>query len=307
MKKISVIVPVYHNENSLPHLFNELQKVEDALRQEGMQLELIFVDDGSGDGSYKVLLDIRGRRPQTRLIKLVRNFGAYHAVKTGLSLVSGDCFTYLAADLQDPPELIVQMAREWRRGNKYVVCARSRRKDSLTTRALAWLYYKVLRLLVVKGYPTGGYDLALMDRQLLPYLQQTSKSVNLALFAYWLGYRPSVIPYERRRRLHGKSRWTFSKKLRLFLDSLLGFSIIPIRLISLAGIVVSLISMAYGAYVVLLALLGKIPIRGYAATITLITFLLGLIIIMLGVIGEYLWRIYDEVNRRPEVVIEEIL
>jgi polyisoprenyl-phosphate glycosyltransferase len=307
MKKISVIVPVYFNEGSLAPLLVELQKVEKQLQAEGMELELIFVDDGSGDNSFVELLKIREQRPATRIVKLARNFGSYHAIKTGLRLVTGDCFTYLAADLQDPPDLILEMAQRWREGSKYVVCARSQRKDPPLTKLFASWYYKLLRLFVVKDYPTGGYDLALMDRAFLFYLLESGKNINLALFAYWLGFKPSVIQYERRERVHGKSRWTFAKKLKLFLDSLLGFSIVPIRMISVIGIIVSLMSFGYGAFIIINAVMGNIPIQGFAAIVALVSFLLGLIIIMLGVIGEYLWRVYDEVNKRPESVIEEIL
>ena len=202
---------------------------------------MIFVDDGSGDNSLAELLKIKQQRPDVRVIKHSRNFGSMHALKTGFHFVSGDCFTILAADLQDPPELIPEMAARWLNGAKYVVCARVGRADPLRTRLFAAIYYKLLRLFVVKDYPTGGYDLALMDRIMLPHVQQSSKNINLTLFAYWLGFKPDVMTYQRRERLHGKSRWTFSKKLKYFLDSLLGFSIVPIRLISVIGIVVSII------------------------------------------------------------------
>jgi dolichol-phosphate mannosyltransferase len=168
------------------------------------------------------------------------------------------------------------------------------------------VYYVLLRKMVLKDYPAGGFDLALMDRVMLPYLLGSGRNINLALFAFWLGFKPDVIPYERRERKHGKSRWTFSKKLTLFLDSLLGFSIIPIRAMSLLGLGVSLLSFAYGIFVVISALTSQVPIKGFAATVSLLAFLLGLIILMLGVIGEYLWRIHTEVNNRPEFVIEDV-
>jgi len=305
-RTLSVVVPVYYNEGSLPLLFEELLRTEKELAAKGLALELIFVDDGSGDGSFRVLLDLKARRPQTRVIKLTRNFGAVHASKTGFSFVSGDCFMILAADLQDPPALIVEMADRWLAGARYVVCARADRKDPLSTRLFAAAYYRLLRLIVMPDYPTGGYDLALMDRALLPFMVNSSKNINTPLFAYWLGFAPQVIPYQRRERAHGRSRWSFSKRVTFLIDSLVGFSIVPIRVISVLGLVVSLLSFAYGAWIATHALLHRLDVRGFATVVTLISFLLGLTISMLGIIGEYVWRIFDEVNKRPETVIEEI-
>jgi dolichol-phosphate mannosyltransferase len=158
----------------------------------------------------------------------------------------------------------------------------------------------------VEDYPQGGFDLALMDRALLPYLQNSSKNINTPLFAFWLGFKPEIIRYTRQQRQHGKSRWTFGKKVKFFLDSILGFSIIPIRAISLIGVIFSLLSFIYGTVIFINTLLGRVVVRGFATIVALISFLIGLVIIMLGIIGEYLWRIFDEANKRPEAVIDEI-
>ncbi|HKB00868.1 MAG TPA: glycosyltransferase family 2 protein [Gemmataceae bacterium] len=305
-KRLSVVVPVYFNEGSLPHLFRELEDVERQLCDCGLELELIFVDDGSGDESYAELVKIKARRPATRLVKLSRNFGAVHASKTGLQFVTGDCFLVLAADLQDPPGLIPDMVRRWQAGAKFVTCVRETRSDPPLSTLFAKAYYRVLRAVVVPDYPDGGYDLALMDRVMLPHMQASGKNINPNVFAFWLGFKAEVIPYRRRQRVHGKSRWTFRKKVKFFLDTLLGFSIVPLRLISLTGLAVSLLSLAFVAFVVVNGLLGRYDVPGFATLASIISFLLGLVICMLGVIGEYLWRIFDEVSRRPEAVIEEV-
>lgn len=306
MKKVSVIVLVYYNEESLPLLFSELVKVENQLGRQDLELELIFVDDGSGDASLNELLKIKKQRESTKVIKLTRNFGGIHALKTGLQFLTGDCFIVLAADLQDPPELIPEMVQLWQQGAKYVLCAREDRMDPLWAKLFAKIYYWLLRLFVLQDYPPGGYDLALMDRVFLPFLRNSAKNINPYLFAYWLGFKPEIIPYQRKERSHGHSRWTVSKKVKLFLDSLLGFSIVPIRAISAIGILVSLVSFSYGLFIVINALLGRTEVRGFATIVVLISFLLGLMIVMLGLIGEYIWRIFDEINKRPESVIEEI-
>lgn len=307
MKTLSVVVPVYYNEQSLPPLFEKMLDVERRLRELGLSLQLIFVDDGSGDDSWNVLLGFKARRPETRLVKLARNFGAVHASKTGFRYVTGDCFMIVAADLQDPPELVVDMARRWQAGARFVICERSGRDDPITSRIFSFLYYKLVHALVMKDYPAGGFDMALMDRALLPHLVNSSKNVFTPLLAYWLGFKPTVIAYHRPRRVHGKSRWTFSRKFKSFLDVLLGFSVTPIRLMSGFGVLVAGLSFAYGISVVLSAAFQGIEVPGFASIVALITFLLGVIILMLGVIGEYLWRVFDETNKRPETVVEQEL
>lgn len=306
MKNMSIIIPVYYNAESLPYLFEELSRIEDALFKRSIGTELIFVDDGSRDGSWDILLDFKKKRKNTKIIKLTRNFGAIHASKTGMQFVTGDCFMILAADLQDPPDLIIEMAEKWLKGSKFIICERIEREDPPLTRLLAHMYYKMLRFFVLKDYPEGGYDLALMDKALLPHLQNSAKNINTPLFAYWLGFKPDRIQYKRRERAHGKSRWTLAKKVKFFLDSILGFSIVPIRMISFIGVLVAFGSIGYGSIILINAFFGNRDVPGFATIAALISFLLGLIIIMLGVIGEYIWRSFDEVNRRPEAVIDEI-
>jgi dolichol-phosphate mannosyltransferase len=187
-----------------------------------------------------------------------------------------------------------------------MICIREARNDPASSKLFAYLYYRLLWLFVTKDYPPGGYDLALMDKAFLPYLQNSSKNVNTPLFAYWLGFAPEKLYYERRPRLHGKSRWTFSKKVTFFIDSILGFSVLPIRLMSLVGIIVAVLSFAYGGVIAVNAVFGNRDVPGFPTVVSLLAFLLGLVIVMLGIIGEYLWRIFDEINKRPESVIDEI-
>lgn len=305
-KKLSIIIPIYFNEGSLPNLFDELLKLEENLKNKSIDLELIFVDDGSEDGSLAKALEFKSSRQDTKVIKLTRNFGAVHCSKTGFNFVTGDAFTIIAADLQDPPELALQMVDRWLNGAMFVICERDTRSDPITSKLYSKIYYKLLRSLVISDYPKGGYDMALMDKSFLPHLINSSKSTFTPLLAYWLGYKAEIIKYHRPERKHGKSGWTFKKKFNTFLDVMLGFSITPIRTISIIGTGVSIISFIYGCSVVITALFGDVPVPGFATIAALVTFLLGLIILMLGIIGEYLWRIFDETNKRPETVIEKI-
>ncbi len=309
MKTLSIVVPVYYNEESLRPLYERLMQVAEELSKRDVQLQLIFVDDGSGDGSLRELLEIASSSDAVKVVKHSRNFGSMVAQKSGFQFVEGDCFTVLTADLEDPPELVIEMVDKWLDGAKYVICARTDREGSWSSKLFASIYHKLVQLFVMSDYPRGGFDIMLMDRALLPYLQQSGKNINLPLFAHYLGFTPTVIQYKRQAREHGVSRWTFRKRLKLFVDSLLGFSMVPLRLISVTGLCVATLAFIYGIVVVVLALLGYPDFeanQGFATLAAIISFLLGLIIVMLGIIGEYIWRIFDEVNHRPESVIEEV-
>lgn len=304
---LSIVVPVYGNAGSLPLLFEKLQQIEQQLAVKDVSLDLIFVNDGSPDDSMSFLTHFKSVRPATTVVKLTRNFGAVHASKCGLTFVKGDCFMSLAADLQDPPELIFGMLKLWREGSKFVICERSSRNDPWVSKLYSAVFYKLVRGFVMDNYPQKGYDMALMDKALLAPMANSSKNIFTPLLAYWLGYKADVIYYDRPKRLHGKSGWTFKKKFNAFLDVMLGFSATPLRMMSGIGVVVAAISFIYGFLVIFNALRGNVPVPGFAALMAAITFLLGTIIVMLGVIGEYLWRIFDEINKRPEVVIDYVL
>jgi polyisoprenyl-phosphate glycosyltransferase len=306
MNTVSVVVPVYYNAESLPPLFAELQEVEAQLRDRDCAMELIFVDDGSGDESMTELMKIKQQRPDTRVVKLTRNFGAVHSSKVGLNYVTGDCTMWLNADLQDPPQLVIEMTDHWLAGSKFVIALRKSRVDPPLTRFFAAIYHWLVRKMISKDYPKGGIDIVLIDAALTSYIRDSSKNMNHTLLAHWLGYKPATVHYERRKRQYGESRWTFTKKMTYFIDSILGFSVLPIRIISLIGFVVSLLSFAYGAHIVIATLLGYREVAGFATLVALITFLLGVVIIILGIIGEYVWRIFDEVTTRPEVVVDAV-
>ena len=305
-KLVSVVIPVYFNAEFLEGLFSELLALEKGLGERGLGLELIFVNDGSGDNSGELLRAFKKRRPATKIITLTRNFGAMAATKTGLDFVTGDAVAAIGADLQDPPALILELADRWLAGSKFVVAARKGRRDPAATRAFASLYYRIVKWLLTPNYPEGGFSVMLFDAVALPYLRRSGSHINFNLYAFWLGFTPDLIHYERRVRTHGRSRWTFRKKLNLFIDTISGFSSMPIRVLSIFGIVVSMLSFLYGANLVVAALLGYLPVTGFATLATLICFFSGLILVMLGVIGEYIRRIFDAVIDKPEYVISEV-
>jgi dolichol-phosphate mannosyltransferase len=229
-----------------------------------------------------------------------------HAVKIGFQYVTGDCFMMLAADGQDPPEMIVAMADCWLAGSKYTVCARGGRGDPITNRLFSNLYYRLVRLYVAKDYPSTGYDLALMDKAMLGYLQASAKNINTPLFAYWLGFKPTVLTYERRKRVHGKSRWSFYQAFQVHARFTAGL-LNPADPDDFAD----RNQRVYPQFRVRRDCSRNSPPRwagrswlGKHGSADL--FPARLAIVMLGVIGEYVWRIFDEVSRRPEAVIEEV-
>jgi dolichol-phosphate mannosyltransferase len=303
---MSIVVPVYYNALNLPDTIPQLLALEPLAG--GVALELVFVDDGSGDDSLAVLRRFQAQHPdRIRIVKLTRNFGSMAAILAGLTVARGDCVGMIAADLQDPPELFLDMLAHWRAGAKAVFAVRADREDSLSQRAFAATYYSLIRRFALKDYPEGGFDFFLVDRQVVRDMVRISeKNTNLMSLIFWLGYRPVMLPYVRRARSKGKSRWTLSKKIKLFIDSFVAFSYVPIRFLSAMGLIVATTAFAYGAYVFYAWLVNDIPVRGFAPVILVLAFTAGIQMTMLGVLGEYLWRTLDETRRRPGFVIDEV-
>ena len=306
--KISVVVPVYFNQDSLPQLCDQLDLVSKQCLEKEIQTEVIFVDDGSKDSSLDVLLKLKdkGFSYAIKIIALARNFGSTVAIRTGLKNVSGNCAITLSADLQDPPSIIPEMIDGWLQGNKFVICTRRTRKDPLSSKIFSFLFYRFVRGFILQDYPLGGFDMALMDEAILPFLLNSSSQLFTPIQVYWLGFRPKVIYYDRLQRLHGKSKWSISKKISLFIDSVLSFSVKPARLFSLFGIVISFSSFLYSIYIISFAFLMGTAVPGFASTMAVMTFLFAIVIALLSLIIEYLSRIFYLLSCQPEVVIESI-
>lgn len=305
-KLLTIVIPVYFNELNLPDTIPQLLDLGSKLPW--YELELVFVDDGSRDQSLLVLLEFQRQFPeQIKVVKLTRNFGSMAAIQAGFTVAQGDCVGMISADLQDPPELFLEMLRHWENGNKAVFAIRQDREESPAQKFFSNSYYSLIRRFAVQGYPNGGFDFFLVDRQVARDLNRIQeKNTNLMTLIYWLGYKPVMLPYVRRQRKKGKSRWTLAKKIKLFIDTFVAFSFFPIRILSLLGLLVAMGSFLYGAFVLLYWLLYGIEVKGWVPIVVVLTFTAGLQMAMLGVLGEYLWRTLDEVRRRPLFVIDEI-
>ncbi len=301
MNKLSIVIPVYYNEKNLHATYDQLKvEVLDKLHD----YELIFVDDGSTDNSYQIMHELRTQDEKIKLIKLTRNFGQHSAIFAGFIYASGDCITSIAADLQDPPELILQMYERWQQGEKVVFSARRNREEKFIDKIFISIADKVNRL-IFRQIPKNGIGFPLVDKsvaKILIEMDERNSSIHYQLL--WLGYHKDYIYFDRKKRTIGKSSWSFSKKLKMLLDLTLSFSYFPIRLISLFGLIDCLLSGIGIIYIIFQKIfIGSSD--GWSSLMIAIMFTSGVQMLTLGVIGEYLWRNFDAVRKRPVFVVEQ--
>ncbi len=300
---ISVVIPIYKNSANVADLLLALNRLNQALRGD---FEAVLVVDGSPDDSYLSLhkgLSDAGFKSQ--LLELSRNFGSFAAIRAGLAAARGQCFCIMAADLQEPPELILQFYEKLTSGDYDVaVGKRVGRKDPLMSRAFSSLFWGFYRRFVQPEIPEGGVDIfgctsAVRDRMI--ELKENNSSLVGLLF--WLGFRRCYVPYERRERTAGKSAWTFQKKLRYLNDSVFAFSDLPIRLLFRIGLLGLAWSVMFAIVVLIWKLTADTPVPGYAATVILVSFFGALNCFGLGVIGGYVWRTFENTKFRPTHVV----
>jgi polyisoprenyl-phosphate glycosyltransferase len=302
--KITFVIAVYRNEGAISKTYENIKSVFETTLTD-YEYEFIFVDDGSDDGSLQEILDLRKNDTCVKALTFTRNFGQMAAILAGFKEAKGDAVINISADLQDPIDLIPQMVQKWKEGSELVICYRTDRSDSLAAKLFSRFAYGVLRLSIPQ-IPQGGFDFVLMDRKALD--EFNAIDVRNRFFQgdlLWTGYRTSFIPYVRLKRLIGKSQYNFAKKLKNFLDAFLDASYLPIRFISLLGVGTSALGALYSMTIVYSWLRGGTPFTGWAPIMIAILFVGGLIMVMLGIIGEYLWRIYEEVRKKPNYVIRD--
>lgn len=306
MYKLSVIIPCYFNESNIPVTKLELLKNESAF-PDNLTFEYIMIDDGSKDNTLKELLKFKSEYPEkVKVIKLSGNFGSYNAILAGMNYATGDCNVILAADLQDPPEIIVKMFEYWLKGHKLVIANRQDREESFFQRVVSNSYHFLMRKFALKDIPSGGYDLVLFDKQLKnEVVKINEKNTNQIYLLSWLKYDYVNIPYTRKKREVGKSKWTLQKKIKLFVDSFVSFSFFPIRLISIIGVLLGLVSFFYGLFVIYAKITGLVPLQGWTAIMVVLLFVSSFQMVALGIIGEYVWRAMDAARNRPNFIVEK--
>ena len=301
--KVSIIIPVYYNHDNLLPLYNDLK--ENVLDKLSCAYELIMVDDGSKDGSYDVITELARLDSNILPLKLSRNFGEHAAILAGLSRCSGDCAIRKAADLQEPSELILTMLEKYEEGNNVVLATRSDRDEPATQKACSSLYAYIMRKVALPTMPKGGFDSFLIDRQIIDLLvDMKEKNTSLMGQVIWSGHRTATIPYTRKKRTIGHSRWTFHKKIKLAMDSLIGFSSFPIKMVSFAGAIAFFASILLLIITIYRKLAGLITAEGYASLLIVLLMGFGIVMLSIGVLGEYIWRIYDATRNRPPFIIE---
>lgn len=304
MSKISIVVPVYWNSDTLEMLYEDMKaKILDKIGD----YEIVFVDDGSGDNSWEIMNKIRERDKNVVCTRLSRNFGEHAALLAGLSVCTGDCAVTKQADLQEDSTLILDMYESWKRGNKVVLAIRRSRDEGAVKKFFAGMYYRIVRKLINKDMPKGGCDCYLVDRQVIEVLEKMDeKNSSLTLQVMWLGFRSEKIYFDRKNREVGKSRWTFSKKFKLVVDSMMSFTYVPLRFMEIVGVLFGFCAVIGMILVIREKITVGTPILGYASLMCVLLFSSGLILLMIGIIGEYVWRALEESRNRPPFVIDKV-
>ena len=296
---LTLVIPVYRNEGSLPDL---LAATEALSAEAGGAMETVFVVDGSPDRCYEILRrELPQRRMRSKLVLLSRNFGSFAAIRMGLAQGEGEHFAVMAADLQEPPSLVLEMDRALRTGDvDVVVGVREARHDPLFSRLPAHLFWGLYRRYVVPDMPPGGVDVFGCNRAFRDTLLQLQEShSSLVAQIFWLGFRRRTLAYVRQARAHGKSAWTFRKKVSYMMDSVFAFTDLPIKLLIRVGAIGATAAALFGAAVVVARLAGAITVPGYAMTAILIVFFSALNLLSLGIVGSYAWRAYENTKARP--------
>jgi len=305
----SCVLPVYFNEGALTNTFNELkERVIDANPE--YTAEIIFVDDGSGDGSFKELVGLHKENPGlVKIVKLTRNFGQVSALMAGFSQARGRCVIAMSADGQDPVDLINEMIKGYFDEHyEVVICHREEREESYSRRLTSEIFYSLVRRLSFSNMPVGGFDYFLLGKRALQVLlRNTEAHPFLQGQILWTGFPVKYLSYRRKKREIGESRWTLGKKITYLIDGVMSYSSMPIRLMSVAGALIASTGFLYAIFIIGTRLIWGSTIQGWAALMVVSLILGGIQLLMLGVIGEYMWRTLAQARKRDAYVIEEVL
>ena len=308
MPKLSIIIPCYFNGENIPITKQRLLENE-TLFESDVTFEYVMVDDGSKDNTVEELIKFKNEQPgKVKIIKLAGNVGSYNAILAGMNYATGDCCVVIAADLQDPPELMAKMYGHWKNGIKLVVGNRADRDESFFQKAFSNTYHKLIQKFALKNIPDGGFDYVFFDKQLKDEVVKINeKNTNTLYLLAWLNYDMVCIPYTRVKREVGKSRWTLQKKIKLFIDSFISFSYAPLKFISITGITLGFIALIYSLVIIVLKFSGSIEPSGWSSMMVVILFVSSFQMIGLGIIGEYVWRNLEASRQRPVYVVDKVI
>lgn len=303
-KLISIVTPFYNEEESIHEYFSQLNDILSKI--EGITYEFIAVDDGSSDKSYDILKQLSKNNPIT-IVKLSRNFGKEIALTAGIDHAHGDAIIPIDADLQDDPRIISQMIQKWQEGYKVVLAKRTKRHDPLLKKIMAGLFYKFAPQIMETTMPQNVGDFRLIDQVAVKEIKKMREHNRFMRgILSWTGFKTITIEYERQSRNNGISKYNLTSSAKYALDGIFSFSTFPIRIISYCGFVLSSLSFIYGLIIICGKLFFDIGIPGYASLMSVILFIGGINFIFIGIIGEYVGRIFNEVKNRPLYIVEEI-
>jgi dolichol-phosphate mannosyltransferase len=303
--KYSLVLPVFNEEAAIPELVRRLAVLLDRL--DGPS-EVIFVNDGSRDRSYQLLLDAQAAEPRFKVVNLSRNFGHQLAITAGMDLASGEAVIVLDSDLQDPPEVVIAMIEQWKRGFDVVYGVRTAREgEGLLKRLTAGLFYRLLRMASSTDIPADAGDFRLVGRSALNALRGMREHNRFVRgMSGWVGFRQTGVEYVRHARAAGESKYPLRQMVRLALHAMIGFSDLPLRLSVWTGMAISTGALLYGLYVIVLWAAGWRLVEGWTSTIVVLAFLGGVNLVMTGVVGLYVGRIHEEVKNRPLYVVSAL-
>jgi dolichol-phosphate mannosyltransferase len=310
MSTITVVIPCFNEEDVLPGLFERLTRAAGAW---GVDWEVLLVDDGSRDRTWEMLSAQSRKDPRFQAIRFSRNFGHQPAVSAGLDCARGDAVAVMDADLEDPPEVLKEFIAKWREGYQVVYAIRTKRKEGFFKRTAYWAFYRIMSRLVDFKLPLDTGDFCLMDRAVVGVIRNMpEKGRYIRGLRAWAGFKQIGVSYERAARAAGDPKYNFRRLMRLATDGIFSFSTVPLRVVSTLGFWISAIAFLGFVFTFLqrifksqFALLGLAPVPGYATIVMSVLFMGGVQLICLGIIGEYLGRVYDEVKRRPAWIVSQ--
>jgi len=307
MPKVSIVIPCYYNELNIPITGPTLIDNERNFPSD-VTFEYVYVDDGSKDQTLKALLELKEKYPaKIKVVKLAGNVGSYNAIVAGTEHATGDCVSVITADLQDPPELIAKMYDYWLKGIKFVVANRNSRKEPFVKRTLASTFQYLIKKFALPNIPDGGFDFVLFDKQLKEELVKIKeKNTNSLYLLAWMNFEMVSIPYTRVERQHGVSKWTLKKRLKLFIDSFVSFSYLPLRIITVLGFLTGATTLIYALVVIFLKFTGNVPVSGWSSMMLVILLTSSFQMIGIGVLGEYLWRVLEASRNRPLYIVDKV-
>lgn len=305
MKRISILIPCHNEEKTIPLLYSELNKLINA--QTIYDWELMFVNDGSKDQTIDILKEYREKDNRVNYIDLSRNYGKETAMLAGFDYVTGDCMVIIDADLQHPPTLIPEMIKWWEQGYDDVYAKRkSRGKESWLRKRLSLQFYKILQSSSRFDVLQNVGDFRLLDRKCINALKRMRESERYTKGMYcWIGFNKKEIEFEQGDRIAGESSWNYRQLFSLAIDGITSFTNAPLRISTITGCIISLLAFVYMFWVIIKAIIWGDPVQGYPTLVTLMLFLGGIQLLSLGIIGEYIGRIYNETKHRPNYLVRE--